>query len=61
VGVTPSHRIAWVNHNPSHGWIFDFIETVLKNRIAGQGHMFKTVEEAKRWLLSRVDTPLPRQ
>jgi hypothetical protein len=59
VGMSARHRIAWVNHNPRHHRIFDFIETVLKNRFVVNGHIFESVAEAERWLLSRVDTPTP--
>ena len=58
VGITSRHRIAWVNHNPSAGPMFELIETVLKNRFVFDGHLFKDVEEARRWLLSKVDTPV---
>jgi hypothetical protein len=59
VGASFKHRIAWVNHNPKANNIYEYLEHILTNRFVGTGHLFKTVEEAKRWLLSRVDAPVP--
>jgi hypothetical protein len=53
-----ANGVAWVNHNPSHGWIFDIIESVMKERFVANGHVFKTVVEAKKWLLAAAETPV---
>jgi hypothetical protein len=53
-GLSVKHRVAWVNHRPDMRGTFEFIENVLKNRCMAHGHIFKTVAEAKRWLLSRT-------
>jgi len=51
VGITPNHRIAWVEKNPEAADTFRFVETVIKNRGLGIGHLFSDICEAKNWLL----------
>ena len=53
VGITPKHRIAWVNHNPAAKQQFKFIETVLKNRPSASGALFENIEKGKKWLLNK--------
>ena len=52
-GITPKHRIAWVNHNPAAKQQFKFIETVLKNRPTASGGLFENIEKGKKWLLHK--------
>lgn len=61
VGLTLKHRIAWVSHNVKARAIAEFVEDVLKNRCLLNGHLFPDVEQARRWLLDRADTPMPRR
>ncbi len=52
VGLTPQHRVAWVNHVKEAARGLEFVETVVvKNRGLANGKLFQTIEEAKRWLL----------
>lgn len=55
MGLTMNHRVAWVNHNPKVAGTFEFIENVLRNRCLGNGHVFKNMAEARKWLLERPD------
>lgn len=50
-GITHKHRIAWVEKNLEAAETFRFIETVIKNRGLGTGHLFHDISEAKDWLL----------
>ena len=53
VGITPKHRIAWVDKNPRTRNTTEFIRDVLTSRSIGNGRLFNDVETAKNWLLSR--------
>ncbi|UUO06580.1 hypothetical protein M4951_24960 [Blastopirellula sp. J2-11] len=50
-GVTWKHRIAWVAPDPDKFEQLKFVETVLRNRALVNGGLFRTVEEARNWLL----------
>lgn len=50
-GVTTKHRIAWVKHTKEGYEDLEFTETVLKNHCMLRGGLFKTVAQAKSWLL----------
>ncbi|MCC9606891.1 hypothetical protein LOC68_15595 [Blastopirellula sp. JC732] len=51
-GITWKHRIAWVAADPHKYEDLKFIETVLRNRALVNGHLFRTTEEARHWLLA---------
>jgi len=51
VGISPKHRIAWVEKNPEAAETFRFVETVIKNRKLVNGYLFSNISEAKNWLL----------
>ncbi len=54
VGLTPRHRVAWVNHVKETSRGLEFVETVVvKNRGLANGRLFSDVEEAKQWLLGK--------
>jgi len=50
-GMSQSHLIAWVDHNPRTRSTTEFIRDVLTNRFIGRGKLFNNVDEAKNWLL----------
>lgn len=50
-GMTSSHLIAWVDHNPRTRDTTEFIRDVLTNRFIGKGKLFTNVDDAKSWLL----------
>lgn len=51
VGLTLSHRIAWVELNPEAREMDKFIENVLANRALIQVRIFSDEAEARKWLL----------
>lgn len=55
VGITPRHRIAWVEQNPENLEMAKFTETVLFNRGSVIAKIFTDVAEAKSWLLGPDD------
>lgn len=57
-GVTLHYRIAWVAQVPERAREIRFVGTVLKNRGLACGGIFRSVAEARRWLLG-VEDELP--
>ncbi|MFI4875728.1 MAG: hypothetical protein ACIALR_10340 [Blastopirellula sp. JB062] len=50
-GVTWKHQVAWVAEDEAKYKELKFVETVLRNRGLGHGHLFRNVDDARRWLL----------
>lgn len=51
VGITPAHKVAWVEENPEAYAMDEFVETVVLNRSLVNGRLFRDVDAAREWLL----------
>jgi hypothetical protein len=54
-GITTKYLIAWVDHNPKTFEQTEFVRTVLANRDMGYGKVFSDTEQAKTWLLQKLE------
>ncbi|MET0357198.1 MAG: hypothetical protein ABW044_10495 [Cellvibrio sp.] len=60
-GITSKYLIAWVDHNPKTFKQTEFVRTVLANRDIGYGKLFSDTEEAKSWLLKKIEAKAKRK
>jgi hypothetical protein len=51
VGISSTHRIAWVDNNTRTRETTNFIRDILTNRSVGYGRVFTDINKAKEWLL----------
>jgi len=51
LGITTKYRIAWIELNPAAIKTVRFVDAALFNRML-PGRLFKTEEEARKWLFS---------
>lgn len=49
-GITPQHRIAWIQHNPAAREGLEVAAVVVRNRKLASTRIFDSVAEAQRWL-----------
>lgn len=49
-GVSPRHRIAWVQEDAAGKGLMKLAEAVVRNRMLASARVFDSVAEAKRWL-----------
>jgi len=54
-GITTKYLIAWVDNNPRTLEQTKFVRTVLASRDMAYGKLFSNVEEARSWLLNKIE------
>jgi hypothetical protein len=54
-GITGKYLIAWVDHNPKTYEQTKFVRTVLANRDMAYGRLFSDIEDARSWLLKKIE------